>query len=183
MPATTENLQLARPAPSDAEALLQFELKNRAYFEQWINARSPDYYSLPAVQVAIEIAQREARADLSHQFLIKDADTIVGRVNLAHVARPYFNRAELGYRIGEQFAGKGYASQAVSLVLKEAFQTLNFQRIEATVRAVNAGSVQVLKKNGFAQFGHSKLSMQLHGAWFDLLHFDIRRDESAPLAG
>ena len=178
MPPNPENLKIARPAPSDAHSLLQFELENRAYFEQWINARSPDYYSLAAVQVAIEIAQREARADLSHQFLVKHGDTIVGRVNLAHVARPYFNRAELGYRIGEQFAGKGYASQAVALVLKQAFQELNFHRIEATVRAVNEGSVRVLRKSGFKQFGHSRRSMQLHGEWFDLLHFDIRRDDS-----
>lgn len=183
MPTSTQNLRIARPEPSDAEALLQFELDNRAYFEHWINARSPDYYSLPAVQVAIEIAQREARADLSHQFLVKDGENIVGRVNLAHVARPYFNRAELGYRIGEQFVGSGYASQAVALVLKQAFQALQFRRIEATVRAVNPGSVRVLKKNGFAQFGHSKRSMQLHGEWFDLLHFDIRQEDGADPAG
>ena len=38
----------------DASALLAFEVANRAWFESWVNARAPAYYSLEGVQAAID---------------------------------------------------------------------------------------------------------------------------------
>lgn len=168
-------LQIVAPTLADAESLLHFELANRNYFEQWINPRAGDYYSAAGVRAALEAAARQATGDKAYQYLVKLEDAIVGRVNLNHVLRPYFNKAEVGYRIGEQYAGKGIATQAVALLLDRAFSTLGFERIEATVREMNQASVHVLKNNGFTTYGTSLRSMQHDGQWFDLLHMSTRR--------
>jgi ribosomal-protein-alanine N-acetyltransferase len=169
-------IELYRPTPADAEELLAFELDNRAYFEHWINARPASYYSLEAVRRAIDDAVRERAADTSHQFLIKAERRIVGRINLTGVVRPHFGKAMLGYRIAQACAGRGYASAAVALVLKEAFEELKLWRIEATARPENAGSVRVLERNGFTAFGRSLRSMWLRGQWYDLLQFERHND-------
>src|SRR5471032_1081185 len=161
------DLQLSAPALADAQALLDFELANRAYFESWISARGDGYYNLPAVRASIEQAARERGADQAYQFLLKDDGVIVGRVNLRAVTRPYFNKATLGYRIGEQYVGRGYASRAVALEL---------WRVEAACRPENAASVRVLERNGFTVYGRATRAIQMHGQWGDVLQFERHRD-------
>jgi ribosomal-protein-alanine N-acetyltransferase len=164
------------PTAADAADLLAFELANRAYFERWINGREPSYYSLEGVQAAIEQAGEARRDDQGHQFLATAGGRIVGRVNLSRVRRPFFNCAELGYRIGEREAGRGFASRAVALCLREAFEALGFWRVEAAARPENLASLRVLARNGFAAYGQSRRCFQLHGQWCDLVHFERHRD-------
>lgn len=165
-------LTIRHPTLNDADALLAFEIDNRAYFEHWINARSAGYYSLAAVREAITNAQADIDKDRAYQYLACFGDTIVGRVNLVDVVRPYFNRATLGYRIGSQFAARGYASQAVSLALACAATDLRLSRVEAVVRPQNVGSTRVLERNGFTAFGRATRSMYFQGEWHDLLHYE-----------
>ncbi|SIR48530.1 ribosomal-protein-alanine N-acetyltransferase [Janthinobacterium sp. TND4EL3] len=173
-----DRLQLHTPTSADLPALLAFELENRAYFETWVTARPPAYYTPEGVAAAIEQAQRERQQDSAHQYLAKLDGKIVGRVNLTAVTRPYFNRATLGYRIGEQFGGRGYATRVVALLLEEAFGTLELWRLEATARPQNLGSVAVMQRNGFHQYGRSEKAMRFHDAWSDLLYFERRNDRT-----
>jgi ribosomal-protein-alanine N-acetyltransferase len=161
---------LVPPDLTDVDALLAFELVNRAFFEANINARSAAYYSVAGVAQAIQSAIDDAAADRGYQFLVKsDAGTILGRINLRDVQRAHFHYAVLGYRIAEHQTGKGYASAAVRALLDIAFGRLGFKRLEAGARASNLGSVRVLLRNGFTQFGHSRRSFELHGVWHDRL--------------
>jgi ribosomal-protein-alanine N-acetyltransferase len=68
----------------------------------------------------------------------------------------------LGYRIGQSVGGRGYASEAVRQVLQIAFG-VGLQWIEADARIDNLGSIRVLERNGFAQFGRSRRSFELRG--------------------
>jgi ribosomal-protein-alanine N-acetyltransferase len=168
-------------SPTDVEELLEFERKNRLYFEANINARPPAYYSTGGVERAIAEAMYEAERDRSYQFLIRYASTgeILGRANLNEVKRAHFHSAVLGYRIAEAACGKGLASEAVRQMIDLSFGALELKRVEANVRAENVGSVRVLMKNGFVQYGHSKRSFELGGTWFDRLHFEKHANAEA----
>ncbi len=169
-------LSIRPVAAGDADALLSFELEHRAYFERWVNARDPAFYSLQGVAHAIAAAEAARAADQAFQYLVIEDERIVGRVNLTAVRRTHFQSAELGYRIGEHDGGRGIASRAVALCLEQAFGTLGLLRVEAVARPENRGSVRVLERNGFARFGHSRRSFQLGGRWFDRLLFERHRD-------
>lgn len=173
-----DRLQLLPPSSADLPALLAFELDNRAYFERWVTARAPSYYHQEAIAAAIEQAQRERQQDLAYQYLAKQDGKIIGRVNLTAVTRPYFNKATLGYRIGERFGGRGYATRVVALLLEEAFGTLELWRVEATARPQNLASIAVMQRNGFHQYGHSEKAMRFQDAWSDLLYFERRKEHA-----
>lgn len=170
----TSKLQLFFPETGDIAALLAFELESRSHFEQWVTARAASYYTADGIAAAIEQAQREREQDRSHQFLARIDGQIVGRINLTGVTRPYFNKAQLGYRVGAQFGGRGYAKQMMKLLQEQAFGELDLWRLEATVRPPNLGSIAVLQHGGFSQYGQSKNAMRINDAWFDLLYFERR---------
>ena len=118
--------------------------------------------------------------DIQHlrRILAKLDGQIIGRVNLTGVTRPYFNKAALGYRIGERFGGRGYATRVVALLLDEAFGALDLWRLEATARPQNLGSVAVMQRNGFHQYGKSEQAMFFQNAWSDLLYFERRNTQA-----
>ena len=168
-------------AAADAAALLRFELENRAYFERWVQARDAAFYSADGVAAAIAAAETARAGGQAFQHLVVEGQRIVGRVNLTHVRRTHFHCADLGYRIGEHDGGRGIASRAVALCLEQAFGEHGLLRIEASARLENLGSIRVLERNGFRQFGHSRRSFELGGQWFDRLLFERHRD-SLPAA-
>ena len=179
-PTTPPPVHLTRLHAADADALLAFELHNRAFFEARINARPAAFYSTEGVRAAIAQAERDAAADHGHAWLVRDAaGVLVGRINLSRVRRAHFHSAELGYRMAEAACGQGYASEAVRQVLAQAFGPLGLVRLEATARVGNAGSHRVLFKNGFAPWGRSARSFELGGQWHDLMHYALRVDGSA----
>jgi ribosomal-protein-alanine N-acetyltransferase len=166
-------LHLLPPSLDSGDELLRFETDNRAFFEARVNSRPPGYYSPDGVRAAIALAEREAAEDKGYQFLVRTAaGELVGRVNLAGVRRKHFHSADLGYRMAERACGKGYASEAVRLLLLKAFGELGLKRLEANARVGNEGSIRVLLRNGFAQFGQSRRSFELGGVWHDRLHFE-----------
>jgi len=176
-------LSLIPPTLADVEALFAFERDNRAFFEATINARPAAYYSIDGVAHAVTRAMQDAADDIGYQYLVMDAGQIVGRVNLSGVRRAHFQSAVLGYRIGEAACGKGYAGEAVRQVLGIAFGELGLARIEADCRVENAASARILLRNGFVQFGQSRRSFELHGMWYDRLHFECHATGSGGTQG
>lgn len=166
-------ITLVAPGHGHIDALLAFELDNRAFFEATINARPGAYYSTEGVGLAVGQAMADAFADIGYQYLVLGGEgRIVGRVNLSVVKRAHYHSAVLGYRIGQDDCGKGYAGEAVRQVLGIAFGKLRLARIEADCRVDNLASSRVLLRNGFVQFGHSRRSFELRGVWHDRLHFE-----------
>ncbi len=165
-------LELRLVAQDDAPELLAFENRNRTFFESWVNARPAEFYSEAGVALAIAHAQKMAAQDQAYQYLVRDASGLIGRVNLTQVKREHYQAATLGYRVGQEMNGKGYAKAMVAAALQRAFGEHHLARIEATARPENLASAHVLRANGFTQFGHSKRCFTLHGVCYDLLYFE-----------
>lgn len=173
-------LNLESPTPHHLQELLAFELAHRRFFEENINARPASYYSEAGVASAIDEARRDAERDAAYQYLIRDAGGIlIGRINLTRVRRAHFHSAELGYRMAQNAGGQGHATEAVRLIIGKAFGEHRLQRLEATARPQNEGSVKVLLRNGFREFGRSTKSFELAGRWYDLLHLELRAESTS----
>lgn len=159
--------------PADGEALLRFEVENRGFFERSIPGRGDAYYQLPTVSASIAANLEERQQGTDIMYAIRDTSGgIVGRINLVNIRRGPVQSAEIGYRIGEHHNGRGYATQAVSSVVREAFDGLGLHRLEAATAPTNIGSQIVLIRNGFEFFGRARSSFRVHDVWHDSVLFE-----------
>ena len=99
--------------PSDVSNLLEFEVENREWFEQFVPAREDRFYSNAGVaEQVISFLKEYDNGDMI-PMLIKDANgTICGRINVRDIDQNT-ESGELGYRVGHAFGSKGIASNAV----------------------------------------------------------------------
>ena len=105
----------------------------------------------------------------NESFLICSIETneITGSIGLSQIFRGGFQNAYLGYYLGEKFAGKGFASEAIALIVKFAFDDLKLHRLEANIQPHNLASIAVVKKNGFLKEGFSPKYLYIDGTWRD----------------
>ena len=75
-------------------------------------------------------------------------------------------------RIGENHQGKGYATKAVKLAVKNALDVHRFHRLEAGTSPENIGSQIVLIKNGFQFTGRQSKFIYNNGKWNDSISFE-----------
>ena len=78
---------------------------------------------------------------------LKEEKKIIGGIGLDDINK-FQGRASVGYWIAEPYWKKGYASEALSELLKFAFNKLKLRRIEANVFVGNPASGKLLEKFG-----------------------------------
>ncbi|WP_071394431.1 GNAT family N-acetyltransferase [Bacillus tuaregi] len=99
-------------------------------------------------------------------------DTIVGSCGFNYF--DYDNeKAEIGYDLGKEYWGKGFASEAVTILLQYGFQELNLNRIEAKVAPENARSKKLLEKLGFYYEGLLRESEKTKEGFIDAMLYSI----------
>jgi ribosomal-protein-alanine N-acetyltransferase len=76
----------------------------------------------------------------------KDADTLVGFCGFWFFHEP--PRLELLYGLGEDHWHKGLATEVATAMIRYGFETLAFERVEASTDAPNAASVAVMERAG-----------------------------------
>jgi [ribosomal protein S5]-alanine N-acetyltransferase len=150
----TDRLRLERLRSDHEAALLDFERDNRAYFAASIPDRGDDYFAAFDVRLQELIAGQSAGKDHLH-VLVEDGGAIVGRINLVCVTD---GSAELGYRIAERVAGRGFATRGVREVLTRAVTEYSLTEVTAKTTLDNLGSRVVLERVGFVVTGEITLN-------------------------
>ena len=79
--------------------------------------------------------------------------------------------AEIGYWLGEEFWGRGIASQVLKQMTEDAFSEGMWEKLFAPVLAPNRASARVLEKNGFHLEGILKNEVIKNGQMYDILHY------------
>jgi len=166
-------ISVKRLSLDDADSLFEFEVENRSYFKTIGLSRSDSYYNRDSFQKIIEKLVAEQEKDIHYMYLVMNTQgRVIGRVNLTDVMKEPFNKAELGYRIGEKHQGKGFATAAVKLIIKQACLVHKLHRIEAGTYPQNVGSQIVLIKNGFQFVGKYNQYILKSDGWADSLLFE-----------
>ena len=86
-------------------------------------------------------------------------------------------RAELGYWLGVQFWGTGYATEAATAVVQYGFEKLKLNRIFASHFEGNVASARVLRKIGMRHEGCMRKHICKWGKYLDSELYAILRDE------
>jgi ribosomal-protein-alanine N-acetyltransferase len=152
---------LRPPAKRDMEEFIALNRASRSFHRGRVTPPT-------SAEQYIAWLKRSRKADNAF-FLIclVEDQSIVGSINLSQIFRGGFQNAYLGYYIGAKYAGQGYMSEAVGLILKYAFRILKLHRLEANIQPENFASVAVARRAGFTLEGYSRNYLKISGWWRD----------------
>lgn len=155
---------------NDAQALLEFEITNKQWFEQFIPPREQHFYSLVGIKQHIREFLLDFKCNEMIPLLIKsDNNRIIGRVNITNIDGNK-RHAHLGYRVGKSEIKQGVAKWAVA----EVIDMLKKQRIEqlyAYTELSNIASQKVLTTNQFNRVRIVANFTKLHGKPIDCIEY------------
>ena len=106
---------------------------------------------------------------------LKADSELVGAVGL-RVERS-FDRANLGYWIGEPFWGLGYCTEAATSIVEYGFTELKLQKLYAEHLERNPASGRVLQKIGMSKEGTARQHTKKWGKFEDLVLYGLLRNE------
>ena len=171
-PVETERLLLRPFAAGDFDAV--FAMQSRpdvARYLYW-EARTE-----AEVRAALErkiggVAIRSEGDALFLAAVLKTTDEVVGDVVLEYVSREH-RTGEIGYIVHPDHQGHGYATEAMAVLLRLAFDELDLHRVIGRVEARNAPSARVLEKLGMRQEAHLVENEYVKGEWQSELVYAI----------
>ncbi len=117
--------------------------------------------------------------DQSYHFAIRTLsdDRLIGHVGLDGIDWVARN-AWVGIGIGErEYWGKGYGTDAMNLILRFAFESLNLNRVSLDVFEYNQRAYLSYCKCGFKDEGRMRQWMQRGGERHDMIFMGILREE------
>lgn len=127
------------------------------------------------VSVRIGRTRAEISAGLRLEQVIERADgELLGWVGMVR-KDPQARTASLGYWVGLPFHGQGYATEAATLILEEAWRAWKLDLVEALVQPGNAGSRRVMLKLGARQVGDRATYSTARQRWEICNAFELTR--------
>ncbi|MGD8456953.1 MAG: GNAT family protein [Anaerolineales bacterium] len=155
-------------------------------FVNWIN--DPEVRAGLSLYLPMSIAEEEEWFDnmlktpvnehpLSIEVKDKNDWVIIGNIGLFsfdNIARS----AEVGILIGDKtYWNKGYGTEALKLLLKHGFETLNLNRIFLRVYEDNPRAIHCYEKVGFVHEGRMRQGRFTKGQFVDILFMSVLREE------
>ncbi|WP_226676462.1 GNAT family N-acetyltransferase [Mesobacillus jeotgali] len=139
------NLYLSLLSLDDAEQLFAFEKDNKNFFERFVPPRPDSYFRFEDFSEILEELLEEQGDRRSLFYLIKDGNgQIIGRMNLVDIDW-VTKSGKIGYRVGQQFTGKGAAVKGLQLLISEA-KKMNLKELHAKTTKDNLPSQKVLDR-------------------------------------
>ncbi len=161
----------------DREEWIALKRASRELHEAW-EPRAPAGESWYGARAFGRIAATtDTPSNQRHLICRKRDEAILGMVNLSQIFRGPFDNAVMGYWIGSEHTGRGYATEGVRLCLRRAFTTLGLHRVEANVMPENEASLGVVRRAGFREEGFSPRYLQINGVWADHTRWAITRED------
>ncbi|MFJ7186029.1 GNAT family N-acetyltransferase [Lysinibacillus xylanilyticus] len=152
----------------DAEELFEFEKNNRLFSEQMVPSRGEDYFNFETFKIRHKELLTEQQENESKFYLIRDnSDKIIGRINLVDIDTTN-DIAEVGYRVGQEYGGKGIGARALKLLLET---EISVTKIKAKTTINNIASQRVLEKNGFKQVSTSDDEFEMNGKKLQFINY------------
>ncbi len=177
-------LQLRAYRLEDGAALARLIGANRERLRRNFPPLAQGLHSEPEAEafIAEAAAQWQARKIYHYGIWTQGAPALIGQLKIKNLVWDVPS-AELSYFIDAGALRRGYASEAVLTVLREAFERLKFQRLFARIIASNAESLELSRKLGMSHEGLHRLEFRCgFGELHDVHYFSITGADYPALA-
>ena len=132
----------------------------------------------PPIKISLSAARRDYLArweDPSVKtFIIEAEDEAIGMATLYDFRH---EGCEVGIKIGSKnLRGRGYASEALELIVSYCFETLNLKVVRGSTLAHNQRMQRVFEKCGFKEVGDGSIISRFDNRRYTELFYERRRD-------
>jgi diamine N-acetyltransferase len=168
-----KNIFLRAPEPSDIDLLYQWENDT----ETWKVSNTLVPFSRYVLEQYILNSHQDIYASKQLRLMICTHDGwCVGCIDLFDF-EPLHGRAGVGVLINGNDRQKGYASEALELVIEYSFRTLNLHQLYCNILTDNEPSLKLFRKNGFEVTGTKKQWIRVNDRWIDEHFLQLVRNE------
>jgi ribosomal-protein-alanine N-acetyltransferase len=138
----------------------------------------PHPYELDHAHAWIGQQRREAVRGRAINFAVRlrPSDALIGSVGLRDIDRQH-QQAELGFWIGREWWGQGFAREAAVAAIAFGFEALGLNRICAHHMDRNPAAGRVLHAVGMQREGMLRQRVRKWGAYEDVVLYAILRDD------
>jgi ribosomal-protein-alanine N-acetyltransferase len=163
-------IDLRNPTADDRARFLDAVRVSGELHDPWLLA--------PATPTQYDSYARRVSQDPVAGFLAyrRSDDALVGYLTLGHIVRDALQSAYVSYAAFSPHAGHGYMTEALELVLAEAFVRMRLHRVEANIQPENGPSQGLVKRCGFQYEGFSPRYLKIGGEWRDHQRWAIRAE-------
>lgn len=170
-----DGVTIRPPVKRDYDEWARLREESRAFLEPWEPRWPADDLEYSAWKHRISRYRREAAAGTGHAFLIFEnaGGRLVGGISIGNIRHGVAQSGQIGYWMGERFAGQGLMQAAMKLALAHGFETLRLHRLEAACIPDNARSIRVLENAGFRREGLLRSYLRINGVWRDHLLYAL----------
>lgn len=125
---------------------------------------------------ALELAKSSPLGE-EYFMIIEDLEgNIVGNIN-SHSCNRINGTFQYGVSIRSTCRGKGYASEAIRLLIRYYFLELGYQKVETHVYGFNNSSIRLHEKLGFVLEGTLRRHHYAAGKWHNVHCYGMTREE------
>ena len=182
---TGKQVLLRAPDAGDYREWARLRQESRAFLEPWEPRWSSDEFERGAWRMRLRRYREDYAAGTGVTFFVleKASGRLCGGISIAGIRRGVSQSGQVGYWMGQPFAGRGLMLDALQALIPFAFQSLRLHRIEAACIPENGRSVRVLEKAGFRREGLLRSYLKINDIWQDHVLYALiahdRRGESA----
>ena len=129
---------------------------------------------------AVQAATRDPVGDVFHFEIETRAGDLVGSLG-THACDRRAGTFEYGIAIQPAHQRQGYASEAITLVLRYYFEELRYQKVTAHVYSFNVPSLRLHERLGFQLEARVRRMIYTEGQFFDECIYGLTAEEFAAL--
>lgn len=162
---------LRLPRNRDFQEWVELRRESRAFLEPWEPRWTDEELERAGWRHRQTRYRREFARRAAVPFFIfeKKSGSLAGGITVGSIRRGVAQSCQIGYWMGERYAGQGLMHEALLLVVDYAFDSLLLHRVEAACIPENTRSMRLLEKAGFQREGLLRSYLRINNVWQD--HF------------
>lgn len=170
---------LRLPEQADYAEWAALRRASRSFLEPWEPRWSGDELERAGWRHRVRRYKEDYAAGTAIAFLLfeNERGALVGGLTIGNIRYGVSQSAQIGYWMGERYAGKGYMLDALRVLLDHAFGVMRLHRIEAACIPGNMRSIRVLEKAGFEREGLLRSYLRINGVWQDHYLYALIADQ------
>ena len=163
------------PQRRDCRKWLNIRAESRKFLQTWEPTWPADSLTRKAFFRRLKTYAFQSNTDTGYVFLVfrQEDHALIGSIAINDVRRGVAQNCSIGYWVGEQYAGNGYMTEALSGLLPIIFLRLKIHRIEAACLPNNEASQALLEKIGFRREGFAERYLKINGTWQDHILYGL----------